>query len=167
MKNQPSNWFIEPFSGSYRATNRVTGQIITGALSLINSTISGLDIPETLVTNTFEQTAGGFDPSIGRTPVELSNNYDTAALAISTNRVVKASPGYLHKIILAAGKAYDMEIHDNATTNSGLVFDTGAIPASNVPIVIEINALMTAGITIRNTHASVAHVAGDVVILYR
>ena len=117
--------------------------------------------------HTFEQSASGFDPSIGRTPVEQSNNYDTAALAVSTNRVVKASPGYLHSIILAAGKAYDIEIHDNATTNSGLVFDAGAIPASNVPIVIELNALMTAGITIRNTHASVAHVAGDVVIMYR
>jgi len=117
--------------------------------------------------HTFEQSASGFDPSIGRTPVEMSNNYDTAALAISTNRVVKASPGFLHSIILAAGKAYDIEIHDNATTNSGLVFDTGAIPASNVPIVLELNCLMTAGITIRNTHASVAHVAGDVVIMYR
>jgi hypothetical protein len=117
--------------------------------------------------NAFEQSAGGFDPSIGRTPVEQSNNYDTAALAITTNRVVKASPGYLHKIILAAGKAYQFEIHDNATTNSGLVFASGAITSSAVPIVIELNTLMTAGITIRNTHGSVAHVAGDVLVLYR
>jgi hypothetical protein len=117
--------------------------------------------------HTYEQSASGFDPSIGRTPVEQSNNYDTAACAVNTNRVVKASPGYLHSIILAAGKAYQFEIHDNATTNSGLVFASGAISSAAAPIIIEVNMLMTAGITIRNTHGSVAHVAGDVVIMYR
>ena len=133
-----------------------------------SSTNKAVDLFETShALHTFEQSASGFDPSIGRTPVEQSNNYDTAACAVNTNRVVKASPGFLHSIILAAGKAYQFEIHDNATTNSGLVFASGAIAAPAVPLVIELNALMTAGITLRNEHDTVAHVAGDVVILYR
>lgn len=116
---------------------------------------------------TAEQTAGGYDPSVGRVVVEQSNNYSTAALAISTNFVVKAAPGFLHKIILAAGKAFDFEIHDHASSNSGIMFDSGAIPASNMPIEITFNSLMVNGIVLRNTHASVAHVAGDVVLVYR
>jgi hypothetical protein len=114
-----------------------------------------------------DQNANGFDPSTGRTPVEQTNNYATAALAITTNVVHKAAPGFLHKIILAAGKAFDFEVHDHASANSSIVFDSGAITAANAPIVLELNILMTTGIVLRNTHASVAHVAGDVVFVYR
>ena len=114
-----------------------------------------------------ETASMGFDPSTGRTPVEQTNNYSTAALAITTNSVIKAAPGFLHKIILRAGQAADFEIHDHATGNSALMFKSGAITAPAVPVVIEVNALMTAGIVLRNTHGSIAHAAGDVVIIYR
>lgn len=119
--------------------------------------------------NTQEQAAMGFDPSTGRTPVEQVNNYaNTGTLAATVSLVVKAAPGFLHKVILAAGTALQFEIHDHATAASNLVFRSGSAAVTpTMPMVIEVNMLMTAGIVIKNSHATVAHAAGDVTLVYR
>jgi hypothetical protein len=105
------------------------------------------------VGDSFEQTATGYDPSIGRVVVEQSNNAGVAFLNNVNNGVVtvKASPGYIHDVnvlLLGAlsGAATHIVMWDN-TAGSGTVL--GIIPLASVPTIPNWpqHVLFTTGLT--------------------
>jgi hypothetical protein len=90
--------------------------------------------------HTFEQSANGYDPSIGRVITENSNNY--ARVPAAAGLAVKASPGFLKSVICLVGGTLRVE---DAIATGGTGF-MGVAVTLTAGQVIEFNALMTTGI---------------------
>ena len=115
--------------------------------------------------HTYETAAMGYDTSTGRTPVEQVNNYGEPTAGATQTTVIKAAPGFLHKLIISAScAATQIAIHDHASAASNLILTTGDISVATLPVVVEVNAMMTAGIVTVIT-GTVAD--GDVLVIYR
>ena len=113
----------------------------------------------------FETASMGYDTSTGRTPVEQTNNYGEPTAGTTQTTIIKAAPGFLHKIIISAScAATQIAIHDHASAASNLILTTGDISVATLPVVVEVNALMTAGIV---TVITGVVADGDVIIVYR
>lgn len=74
-------------------------------------------------------------------------NTTPVAAGITTNTVIKATPGRIGKVVVTATGTAGVNIYDNATTNSGTILC--AIPANAaVGVVYDIQLPAAAGITV-------------------
>lgn len=103
---------------------------------------------------TFETSSMGFDPSTGRTPVELANNAGYVVLS-STNAtsVVKAAPGFLHAVSItvagALATATHLALYDNTAASGTALLGMITLPAGGAPsVTVQLNELFTSGLSI-------------------
>lgn len=114
--------------------------------------------------NTFETAAMGYDPSIGRTPVEHSNNSSYLVLTNSTvSVIVKAAPGFIHTLNLtvvgANAAATHLALYDNIVA-SGAPLHIVPLPAAGAlaPTIL-LDDLFTVGLSVIPVTVSAAGVA--------
>jgi len=101
--------------------------------------------------NTFETAAMGYDPSIGRTAVEQSNNPIAAVFVNGTTAItIKAAPGFLHTLsltVVGAPTATHLAVYDN-TAGSGTVLAVLPLPAAGTPHNVVLDVLFSTGLTL-------------------
>jgi len=154
------SWFLDKLTGlsqyAQGQANAVYQMLVDPAGAPLATSAGAL--------NTFETAAMGFDPSIGRTPVEQSNNSSFLVLTNSTvSVVVKAAPGFVHALNLtvvgANAAATHLALYDNIVA-SGSPLHIVPLPAAGaVSPTIVLDALFTVGLSVIPVTVSAAGVA--------
>lgn len=152
-------WFTDVIT---RAGQYAYGQANAAYVMLTDAFGAPLNTPGGAL-STFETAAMGYDPSIGRTPVEQSNSFFNQ-LGATAGVAIKAAPGFLHSVSVAAQWTSTAAIGSNCVVNIAL-YDSSS-PANPVfrksylatqgigatggafvfPPTEEIDALFTAGL---------------------
>ena len=104
--------------------------------------------------HTYEQSAAGYDPSIGRVVIEQSNNgsYGTIKTGVVTLPGVKASPGFLKGVTIAGFGTVPagtyLIIYDATTAAGTAILDQILVPAANTETKwIDEDCLFTTGLS--------------------
>ena len=112
----------------------------------LNTTSGGL--------NTFETAAMGYDPSTGRTPVEMTNNCQFAALTTASSTLVaKSAPGFLRSLSITVlgtlAGATHLALYDNTSASGSALLHVIALPAGGAPTIqVPMDCLFNTGLSI-------------------
>lgn len=141
-------WFTDVLS---RVGQYAYGQANAAYVMLTDTQGTPLSTPGGAL-STFETAAMGYDPSIGRTPVELSNSAGSALLTNTTlSATIKAAPGFMHglsvTVVGSNAAATHLAIYDNSAP-SGNPLHVLPLPAPGAVMpTMMFDELFTAGLT--------------------
>lgn len=101
---------------------------------------------------TMEEAATGYDPSIGRTPVEQGNNGSYNVLTnASFTAIIKSAPGFMRGVTITTHgtlSATHLVIYDNTAASGTVILDVIKLPPTTETKWIDEDTLFVTGLSV-------------------